>query len=68
MTAESNARRRLREYMARHHIDPWDERSDLPIGLNRTDIAPLRGSVHIASGRVAKKNDIDALFKRLRFR
>lgn len=68
MTVESNARRRLREYMARHHIDPRDERPDLPIGLYRTDIVPLRGSAHIASGRVAKKKDIDALFKRLRFR
>lgn len=68
MTFESNARRRLREYMARHHIDPLDERPDLPIGLYRTDIAPLRGSAHIAAGRVMKKQDIEILFKRLRFR
>jgi len=53
--------------MARHHIDPQDERPDLPIGVYRTDISPLRGSAHIAAGRVAKKQDINILFKRLRF-
>jgi hypothetical protein len=53
--------------MERHHIDPVDERSDLPIGLYRPDVAPLRGSAHIAAGKVAKRKKVDAMFRRLRF-
>ena len=60
-------RTRLRDYLKRNNIDPLDEREDLPCGLVRNDIVPIRGSIHIATGRVISRKSIDKLFKKVKF-
>lgn len=63
----TETRARLKDYMARHNIDATGDRDDLPIGIYRSDIAPLRGSTHSGSERMVKRWSLDKRFKDLRF-
>lgn len=58
------SRKRLRDYMARHHIAVDNAEKDVPVMLLHTDVVPIRGSVHIATGRTASRTSINRKFRR----
>lgn len=58
---------RLRKHLERKHIDPMDDRKDLSVGLYQVKKVPLKGSVHISSGRVVSRTTIEKKFKKATF-
>ena len=58
MNTSTPARIRIRHYMARHGIDPLDERNDLPVSSPCASLVPVSGNPHIATGRVAKRTNV----------
>lgn len=66
MPHDPAVRQRLREHMKKHNIDRNDERPDFPVGLVYREAIPVRGSVHLATGRIISRENINKLFK-LRF-
>ncbi len=66
MVLDKKAHARIREYMQKHGISPADERSDLPTRL-RAELPPIKGSVHIGTGRVATTKWIAERFRKARF-
>lgn len=60
-------RQRLREYMKRHDIQPTAERDDLKVKVVRSDIAKVRGSMHIGTGRISTKKEVDKSFRTRKF-
>ena len=56
---------RLEKYLEKNNIDPMDERSDLPMGMSNQDLVPIRGTVHISTGRIVSREEVDRKFKEL---
>ncbi len=48
--------------MEKHGIDSINERNDLPVVANNLDLVPIRGSVHIANNRIAKRSSVNFQF------
>lgn len=67
MTMSKDTYSRLKKHLQNKNIDVLDDRNDLPVGLVRNEMVPLRGSIHISSGRVAKRSDIDKKFSKIKF-
>lgn len=55
----------LAEYLKKNNIDPSDNRDDLPCGMIYSELVPIRGSVHISSGRVISREYVDKKIKEL---
>ena len=64
---DMEVRKRLRAYMNRKNIKPTDERSDLKVDIVRPDVAPVRGSVHISTGRVESRKAVEKRFRTGKF-
>lgn len=45
----------IRKDLKKRGIDPLSTRNDLPVGYSHKHIVPVRGSVHISSGRVISR-------------
>lgn len=58
---------RIKGHLVRKNIDPLDDREELSVGLYQSKKVPLKGSVHISSGRTISREDINKLFRRIRF-
>tara|TARA_R110001592_G_scaffold344464_1_gene635691 strand:+ start:6166 stop:6366 length:201 start_codon:yes stop_codon:yes gene_type:complete len=58
---------KLKKHLQNKSINVLDDRNDLPIGLVRNEMVPLRGSIHISSGRIARRSDIDKKFSKIKF-
>lgn len=58
---------RLKQTLDEKGIDPCDERTDLPSSLVREDISPIRGSIHISTGRVISRIESDEMFSKVDF-
>lgn len=64
---KDHLKQRLLKHLEKRGINPSEDRNDLPVGLVRDEIVPLRGSVHISSGNIALRKDVERLFKKVKF-
>lgn len=67
MVINKSTRKRLRDYMKKHKIERTEERRDLKVKVVRPDIAKVRGSMHIGTGRISTRKDVDKSFRTKKF-
>jgi hypothetical protein len=65
--SESPSKDRILAYMKRHHIDPFEQRDDLPVATFDQKIVPMSGSVLDSMGRSKTRAQIDTDYRRMKF-
>lgn len=66
-TVTANAMARIRQYLQKRGIWRDEERADLPVQVVEPGAVPVRGSVHLSSGSVVRRSEIDKAFAKIRF-
>lgn len=56
----------LRENMRERGISRDSDYGDKSLGVVRSDVVPVRGSVHLATGRIASRSDVDKELRKKR--